>query len=632
MTQNERPGSGPSDFGGSSQNLVSTMRVYFMGACALMVVCALVSLWRLQKTQNDFQLIVNDNVRASALLYTIQTDVKSLDRLIYATKFPNASSVSASEIENKILLEKIVDEHDRFAEFSDQDREKSLSARWFVTFVTYTSKTKEFLALKNSDKQTFAFWNQELGPLKQSILEDLDSLDQLQNIEASRRETALLSSLNFSKWMTGLLVLLGCAMISYFGNRTIRTIDRSVKKRERAIKLEQEALTSIRNAAAKTEFMASMSHEIRTPLGAIIGISEILMRESNDTRLRQIVQTLASSSDHLHHVVNNFLDFTKLEGNHSSLNLIPSRLSRLVRDRIDLLQIVVERSGTNLVYDTNDIGDDEFFIDETKFSQVILNLTGNAIKFAKGGTVEVRVLVGSSSDNKTAVRIEIRDTGIGMTEKQISGLFQAYKQASNETEKKFGGTGLGLVISHQIVRMMNGKISVSSVVGEGSLFVVELQLERVGQKEVVTPSEDSLLTLIPIPHGEPFKNMKILVAEDNSTNQLVISAILKHLNIPFTIVTDGEAAVSAVKDGNYDLVLMDCHMPNSDGFEATREIRILEDRNQSRRRIPIVALTASSNPTDRARCLSAGMDTFAMKPIKSEILRNVILEVMQTAA
>ena len=632
MIQSERPASVPANPGESSKTLVASMWVYIIGACALMVLGALISLWRLQKTQNDFQLIVDDNVRASSLLHTIQTDMKSLDRLIYATKYPNESSVSASEIENKILLEKIVEEHDRFASFSDQDREKSLSARWFVTFVTYTSKTKEFLALKSSEKQTFAFWNQELRPLKQSVLDDLDSLDQLQTIEAGQRETALLSSLNFSKWMTGVLVFLGCALITYFGNRTIRAIDRSVKKRERALQLQQEALTSIRNSAAKTEFMASMSHEIRTPLGAIIGISDILMREANDARLRQIVQTLASSSDHLHQVVNNFLDFAKLDGNHSTLNQIPSTVSRLVRDRIDLLQVVAERTGTALSCDTTDIGDEQFLIDETKFSQVLLNLAGNAIKFAKGGSVEVRILVGEDERGKTPIRIEIRDTGIGMTEKQIAGLFQAYKQASDETERKFGGTGLGLVISHQIVKMMDGRISVSSVLGEGSTFIVEIPLERVGAKEVVQPTEDSLRTLIPIPQSDSFKSMKVLVAEDNSTNQLVISAILKHLNIPFTIVTDGEAAVSAVKDGQYDLVLMDCHMPISDGFEATRKIRILEDRNQSRRRIPIVALTASSNPTDRARCLSAGMDTFAMKPIKSEILRNVILEVMQTAA
>lgn len=372
------------------------------------------------------------------------------------------------------------------------------------------------------------------------------------------------------------------------------------------------ALTLARDAAdaanhAKTRFLADMSHEIRTPMGAILGLARLLRAELAPGRPLDYVTKLQQSGDHLLRIVNDVLDLSKIEAGQLELEDTAFSLREVATHAIDMLQQRASEKGLALELDIDAALPDCLRGDVLRLEQIVLNFLANAIKFTSHGTIRVR-----ASRAGARLRIEVQDSGIGMTAQQQARLFQRFAQGASSTAREYGGSGLGLVIARHLACLMQGQIGVVSEVQQGSTFWLDLPL-RVGPAEALERRAESAAAWI-----APQAGTRVLLADDDAVNQLVTSQLLRELGFEVDVVDDGAAAVAGVRGGRYAMVLMDLHMPRLDGLEATRQIRVLDAL------LPIVAMTASAFEEDRRRCIDAGMSDHVAKPVEPAQLRAVV--------
>ena len=393
--------------------------------------------------------------------------------------------------------------------------------------------------------------------------------------------------------------------------------DRLVQRnQDLALAKEQADAASL----AKSQFLSAMSHEIRTPLNGVLGMAELLMDTPLSRDQVRFVGAIESAGRVLHGLLSDILDLAKIEEGQVRLERIDFDPKQTVLDLSSVFAEMASMRSISLVTDLKDLGCNWAAGDPTRFKQVLSNFLSNAMKFTPRGEVRLRgeSIAAPAGDTRPWCRFSVSDTGIGMAPEALGKLFQRFEQADVSTTRHYGGSGLGLAISKHLVELMGGQVHVQSSLGEGSRFWFDIPFESPSTPSAPVPMRLSTVKL---------EGMKILVAEDNAINQLVVKTLLSRLNAEPTIVENGEQALQAVQDGKFDLVFMDCQMPVMDGFEATRKIRLWEQSQGNKadfRRLSIVALTANALAGDREACLASGMDDYVTKPVTSAALLQAL--------
>lgn len=408
----------------------------------------------------------------------------------------------------------------------------------------------------------------------------------------------------------GLLVALFVVLGVIIHRITNQLASDAIRLRESNHRLRAAIEAAEAASRAKSDFLAIMSHEIRTPMAGILGMINLLTGTRLDAEQKDLAKVAQQSGDHLLTVVNNILDFSKLDAGHFE----PERVCFDVRHTVGAaVSLMVPESGQGPIIEASFAPDLPSVLqgDPSKISQILLNLLANALKFTERGAIAVRVSHRALADDEVELCVEVEDTGTGIPDEALANLFDPFTQADTSISRKYGGSGLGLAICKRLSQGMGGDIRVESELGKGSKFSFTVRCRMPLAEVADAPA------LAPSPDPVALEDIAILVAEDNPILQTLILKLLTKRGYRADLVGNGREAVAAVQSKSYDLVLMDMQMPEMDGISATVEIRAL---NGPERTVPIIALTANALLGERERCLAAGMDGFLTKPIQLEAL------------
>ncbi len=426
-----------------------------------------------------------------------------------------------------------------------------------------------------------------------------------------------------------LVTLAMAALYAYYERRALDALERTNEELARARELAEAGLR------ARTSFVAHMSHEIRTPMNAIIGLTDLMLIEDATPAQRANLAKIRDSGEHLLAVINDILDFSKTEA--SRVELDPRRfdLEACVRSSVQMLELSAANKGVSLRADLPAETPRHVVGDEGRLRQVLVNLVSNAVKFTDVGEVVVGVLARALPDERVELVLSVADTGIGIPADQRQRLFEPFSQGDASTTRRFGGTGLGLVISRRLCEAMGGSLTVQSEVGQGSTFIVRLPVELATAPDpiappapaaIAPPAPDTISVATPSDRARESRvdgdaatsPLRILLVEDNALNRDIAVQIIGVLGYRADVAGDGLQALAALERKRYDVVLMDVQMPNMDGLTAARHIH---QRWPGDGRPKIIAMTASAQAEDRAACLEAGMDDYLSKPFRFEDLR-----------
>jgi two-component system, sensor histidine kinase and response regulator len=380
--------------------------------------------------------------------------------------------------------------------------------------------------------------------------------------------------------------------------------------RNHTIELEKSRETADQASMIKTTFLSNMSHEIRTPMNAIVGYTHLLSQITTDPIQMDYLEKIGEASDHLLTIINDILDFSKLEAGKVVIEHLPFKLDKLLSSVQSIVIHNVKKK--NLYLDIQSVHVPNALIgDENRIRQILINLLSNAVKFTETGGISLTCILDSSiNENNIIVSFKIKDTGIGMTKKQMSKLFKDFEQADSSTTRLYGGTGLGLSISYRLSQLMSGDINVESRLNEGSEFIFRLPLG--------IHMTDANQAEIEEVYSKPKEGSSILLAEDNLLSQKLSQRILNNMKMSVTVADNGLIALNLAQKNEYDLIILDIQMPLMDGITVAKEIRKFNQKT------PILAMTANAFSEDRETCIAVGMNDFISKPIDPKSLHKAL--------
>ena len=419
--------------------------------------------------------------------------------------------------------------------------------------------------------------------------------------------------------MGGGMATVAVCLIYLLVGRTIRRRDTSIELRRADEEMARAHALALEAARLRTEFLSNVSHEILTPLNGIVGMSRLLLDTRLDAQQREYAETVRSSGGRLREIIEDVLDFSHLSGGqfvlqegefdpHDSMELVAAQFAAAARKRGLKLTLELDERLPHLV-----VGDSR------RLKQILSNLVSNAVKFAERGEIVMRARQASESADGATLMFEVCDTGIGIAADHQNKIFQPFSQVDGSASRKYGGSGLGLAISAELVRLIDGHISVESALGRGSIFRFTASMGRPGSQPAGSPA-DAEAGDRDGGAGQPVAT--ILVVEDNPVNQKLTQTQLKVLGFAADVVSDGREALDALARKPYSVVLMDCQMPGMDGYAATAEIRRREAG--SARRTIVIAMTAHALSGAREKCQAAGMDDYISKPVDVDDLGTTL--------
>ena len=427
---------------------------------------------------------------------------------------------------------------------------------------------------------------------------------QQSNIDKQRR------SINFGKMTTGLsialIVILSLLTLSLYKNNNLRAkANELLQDKNSELQLAKEKAEKA--SLAKAQFLSTITHELRTPLYAVTGLTHLLMEEDPTPEQKEHLDSLKFSGEYLLSLINNILDLNKLEANKVEVEKTSFNLKKRVTDVLVALKKSADDKNNNLHFEYDDDIPVKLLGDPLKLSQILINLIGNSLKFTQNGDIYVRIQKGSENNDRISVRFEIEDNGVGISRKKQKSIFEIFSQASLQINRKFGGTGLGLSIVKNLLELMGSKIQLESQLGKGSKFWFDINFAISEEYQDKNPNN-----IIYDVDYLALENRDILIVEDNKINQMITKKILEKNKMRCLVADNGKDAIALVKEHNFDVVLMDIHMPGISGIEATREIR------KFNKKLPIIALTAVTIDENLDDFYRAGFNEIIPKPFKTE--------------
>ena len=398
------------------------------------------------------------------------------------------------------------------------------------------------------------------------------------------------------------------------------------RRREIQLEIESARAQAVAANSAKDDFLAHISHEIRTPLNGVIGMNNLLAQTTLAADQRQYVELVGSSGRALLALVNDVLDYSRLQAHKLILEQVRFPLKRWLWEVVTPLRVSAEAKGLELHVSASDDLPIDAIGDPGRLRQIVTNLVSNAVKFTQQGHIDVSMRPSDEFEGQLGLRLSVKDTGIGIAEEKQQSIFGAFVQADSSTSRRYGGTGLGLSICVKLAQMMGGRIDLESAPGHGSRFTVHVPLalarEDTPDTEFGKETARAELNLHVTRQAQlsQFPGKRALVVDDHSVNRLLATKLLEQLGFEVAVAVDGEQAVQAVRDSVFDVVFMDIQMPVMNGWEATHHIRLWE-QGAAKVRVPIIALSAHASAADRAQALASGMDGYLSKPLTPEALQ-----------